>query len=108
MFSVPTVHSTSVISYTSSAGRNEESAKSSCVESFRGENDMFPCPHYVSVASAITSEWYNDYQNLTVIALKVQVELKFSSPMSFEEKLTVQRLAKEHYALAGTCQIIAF
>ena len=78
---------------------NEGSATSSCVESFRGENDMFPCPHHVSVARGIMREWYNDYQNLTTIALKVQVHLKFASPMSFEEKITVQRLAKEHYAL---------
>ena len=60
---------------------------------------MFPCPHYVSVACGIMSEWYNDYQNLTAIALKVQVDLKFASPMLFEEKITVQRLAKELYAL---------
>ena len=61
---------------------------------------MFPCPpHYVSVARGIMSEWYNDYQNLTAIALKVQMDLKFASPMSFEEKITVQRLAKEYYAL---------
>ena len=95
MFSVPT---SCVVSHTSS-NMNDESATSACVDSFRGESDMFPCPHYVSVARAIMSEWYNDYQNLMAIALKVQVNLKFSSPMSFEEKITVQRLAKEHYAL---------
>ena len=60
---------------------------------------MFPCPHHVSIARGIMSEWYNNYQNLMAIALKVQVHLKFASPMSFEEKITVQRLAKEHYAL---------
>ena len=60
---------------------------------------MFPCPHYVSVACGTMSEWYKDYQNLMAIAMRVQVDLKFASPMSFEEKITVWRLAKEHYAL---------
>jgi hypothetical protein len=95
MFSVPT---SSVVPHTS-PNMNDESATSACADSFRGESDMFPCPHYVSVARAIMSEWYDDYQNLTAIALKVQVNLQFSSPMSYDEKITVQRLAKEHYAL---------
>ena len=74
---------------------NEESTTSACVESV----EKTICFHVLSTCPLHVPSLPHDTATTMAIALKVQVELKISSKMSMEKMLTVQRLAKEHYAL---------